>query len=135
MDKSEIQSDISDSMAKQEAKHTGNREKTSIQCHPNVETVISFVRMSWVLSRLPSLSVRGFIDSHFPLVVSQDEGSLGDQQWSSSAGHVQGVGSGRDTFRGVNKVEALIRRKYPLSTMLVVTGKHDKDNLVHNDLI
>ncbi|WMV30511.1 hypothetical protein MTR67_023896 [Solanum verrucosum] len=28
--------------------------------------------------------------------VSQDEGSLGDQQWSSSAGHVQGVGSGRD---------------------------------------
>ncbi|KAH0750707.1 hypothetical protein KY290_029939 [Solanum tuberosum] len=27
---------------------------------------------------------------------SQDEGSLGDQQWSSSAGHVQGVGSGRD---------------------------------------
>ncbi|WMV26414.1 hypothetical protein MTR67_019799, partial [Solanum verrucosum] len=32
----------------------------------------------------------------FPLVVSQDEGSLGDQQWFSSAGHVQGVGSGRD---------------------------------------
>ncbi|WMV49063.1 hypothetical protein MTR67_042448 [Solanum verrucosum] len=29
--------------------------------------------------------------------VSQDEGSLGDQQWSSSAGHVQGVGSGRDS--------------------------------------
>ncbi|KAG5614570.1 hypothetical protein H5410_014394 [Solanum commersonii] len=25
-------------MAKQEAKHTGNREKTSILCHPNVET-------------------------------------------------------------------------------------------------
>ncbi|KAG5590158.1 hypothetical protein H5410_040672 [Solanum commersonii] len=38
MDKSKIQSDISDSMAKQEAKHTGNREKTSILCHPNVET-------------------------------------------------------------------------------------------------
>ncbi|WMV06685.1 hypothetical protein MTR67_000070 [Solanum verrucosum] len=28
--------------------------------------------------------------------VNQDEGSLGDQQWSSSVGHVQGVGSGRD---------------------------------------
>ncbi|WMV51017.1 hypothetical protein MTR67_044402, partial [Solanum verrucosum] len=28
--------------------------------------------------------------------VNQDEGSLGDQQWSSNAGHVQGVGSGRD---------------------------------------
>uniref|UniRef100_M1DDR9 Uncharacterized protein n=1 Tax=Solanum tuberosum TaxID=4113 RepID=M1DDR9_SOLTU len=28
---------------------------------------------------------------------SQDEGSLGDQQWFLSAGHVQGVGSGRDT--------------------------------------
>ncbi|WMV07944.1 hypothetical protein MTR67_001329, partial [Solanum verrucosum] len=28
--------------------------------------------------------------------VSQDKGSLGDQQWSSSAGHVQGVGSGCD---------------------------------------
>ncbi|WMV13592.1 hypothetical protein MTR67_006977 [Solanum verrucosum] len=28
--------------------------------------------------------------------VSQDEGSLGDQQWFSSAGHVQGVDSGRD---------------------------------------
>ncbi|KAG5606660.1 hypothetical protein H5410_028152 [Solanum commersonii] len=37
MDKFEIQSDISDSMAKQEAKHTGNREKTSILYHPNVE--------------------------------------------------------------------------------------------------
>ncbi|WMV08308.1 hypothetical protein MTR67_001693 [Solanum verrucosum] len=33
-----IAADISDSMAKQEAKHTGNREKTSILCHPNVET-------------------------------------------------------------------------------------------------
>ncbi|KAG5590593.1 hypothetical protein H5410_041107 [Solanum commersonii] len=38
MDKSEIQTDISDSMAKQEANHTGNREKTSILCHPNVKT-------------------------------------------------------------------------------------------------
>ncbi|WMV42166.1 hypothetical protein MTR67_035551 [Solanum verrucosum] len=27
---------------------------------------------------------------------SQDEGSLGDQQWFSSADHVQGIGSGRD---------------------------------------
>ncbi|WMV49508.1 hypothetical protein MTR67_042893 [Solanum verrucosum] len=53
--------DISDSMAKQEAKHTGNREKTSILCHPNVET-----------------------------------------------------GRQGKPFRGVNKVEALIRRKYPL---------------------
>ncbi|KAG5579511.1 hypothetical protein H5410_050138 [Solanum commersonii] len=61
MKKSEISSDISDSMAKQEANHTGNREKTSILCHPNVET-----------------SRRG------------------------------------KPFRGVNKVEALIRTKYPL---------------------
>ncbi|WMV24682.1 hypothetical protein MTR67_018067 [Solanum verrucosum] len=53
--------DIADSMAKQEAKHTGNREKTSILCDPNVET-----------------------------------GRLGKP------------------FRRVNKVEALIRRKYPL---------------------
>ncbi|WMV33251.1 hypothetical protein MTR67_026636 [Solanum verrucosum] len=53
--------DISDNMAKQEAKHTGNREKTSILCHPNVET-----------------------------------------------------GRRGKPFRGVNKVEALIRRKYPL---------------------
>ncbi|WMV54180.1 hypothetical protein MTR67_047565 [Solanum verrucosum] len=30
------------------------------------------------------------------IYVSQDEVSLGDQQWFSSAGHVQGVGSGRD---------------------------------------
>ncbi|WMV06684.1 hypothetical protein MTR67_000069 [Solanum verrucosum] len=29
--------------------------------------------------------------------VSQDEGSLGDQQWFLSAGHVQGVDSGRDS--------------------------------------
>ncbi|WMV42174.1 hypothetical protein MTR67_035559 [Solanum verrucosum] len=29
--------------------------------------------------------------------VSQDEGSLGDQQWFSSASHVQGVGSGRES--------------------------------------
>ncbi|KAG5568620.1 hypothetical protein H5410_064371, partial [Solanum commersonii] len=61
MEKSEIQSDISDSMAKQEAKLTGNREKISILCHPNVET-----------------------------------------------------GRRGKPFRGVNKVQALIRRKYPL---------------------
>ncbi|KAG5590187.1 hypothetical protein H5410_040701 [Solanum commersonii] len=53
--------DISNSMAKQEAKHTGNMEKTSIPCHSNVET-----------------------------------------------------GRRGKPFRGVNKVEALIRRKYPL---------------------
>ncbi|WMV37313.1 hypothetical protein MTR67_030698 [Solanum verrucosum] len=56
-----IAADISDSMAKQEAKHTENREKASILCHPNVET-----------------------------------------------------GRRGKPFRGVNKVEALIRRKYPL---------------------
>ncbi|WMV57943.1 hypothetical protein MTR67_051328 [Solanum verrucosum] len=28
--------------------------------------------------------------------VIHNEGSLGDQQWFSSAGHVQGIGSGRD---------------------------------------
>ncbi|WMV07260.1 hypothetical protein MTR67_000645 [Solanum verrucosum] len=28
--------------------------------------------------------------------VSQNEGPLGDQQWFLSAGHVQGVDSGRD---------------------------------------
>lgn len=32
------------------------------------------------------------------LVVSQDESSLGDQQWSSRAGHVQGVDSDRDNL-------------------------------------
>ncbi|WMV36539.1 hypothetical protein MTR67_029924 [Solanum verrucosum] len=30
--------------------------------------------------------------------VNQDEGSLGDQQWFSSVGYVQGVGSGRDNY-------------------------------------
>ncbi|KAG5628001.1 hypothetical protein H5410_013219 [Solanum commersonii] len=64
MEKSEIQSDISDSMTKQEAKHIGNREKTSRLCHPNVET-----------------------------------------------------GRRGKPFRGVNKVEALIRRKYPLKNL------------------
>ncbi|WMV15516.1 hypothetical protein MTR67_008901 [Solanum verrucosum] len=29
-------------------------------------------------------------------MVNQDEGSLGDYQWFSSAGHAQGVGSCRD---------------------------------------
>ncbi|KAG5609107.1 hypothetical protein H5410_020388 [Solanum commersonii] len=61
MEKSEIQSDISDNMAKQEAKHTKNMEKTSILCHPNVE-----------------------------------------------------IGRREKPFMGVNKVEALIRRKYSL---------------------
>ncbi|WMV24433.1 hypothetical protein MTR67_017818, partial [Solanum verrucosum] len=28
--------------------------------------------------------------------VNQDKGSLGDQQWFSSVGHVYGVDSGRD---------------------------------------
>ncbi|WMV46761.1 hypothetical protein MTR67_040146, partial [Solanum verrucosum] len=32
---------------------------------------------------------------------SQDEGSLGDQQWFLNAGHVQGVGSGRDIFESI----------------------------------
>ncbi|WMV59083.1 hypothetical protein MTR67_052468 [Solanum verrucosum] len=32
--------------------------------------------------------------------ISQDEGSLGDQQWFLSVGHVQGVDSGRDTLLG-----------------------------------
>ncbi|WMV58130.1 hypothetical protein MTR67_051515 [Solanum verrucosum] len=31
--------------------------------------------------------------------VSQDEGSLGDQQWFSSVGHVQGVGMDRDNYQ------------------------------------
>uniref|UniRef100_M1DRU0 Csf-3 protein n=1 Tax=Solanum tuberosum TaxID=4113 RepID=M1DRU0_SOLTU len=31
-----------------------------------------------------------------PLVISRDKGSLADQQWLSSAGHVQSVGSDRD---------------------------------------
>ncbi|WMV46243.1 hypothetical protein MTR67_039628 [Solanum verrucosum] len=58
---SEIKPDISDSMNKQETKNIGNREKTYILCHPNVE-----------------------------------------------------IGRRGKPFRGVNKVEALIRRKYPL---------------------
>ncbi|WMV24746.1 hypothetical protein MTR67_018131 [Solanum verrucosum] len=57
----QIMEQPSDTMDKQEAKHTGNREKTSILCHLNVET-----------------------------------------------------GRQGKPFRGVNKVEALIRRKYPL---------------------
>uniref|UniRef100_M1DAJ1 Receptor kinase n=1 Tax=Solanum tuberosum TaxID=4113 RepID=M1DAJ1_SOLTU len=56
---------------------------------PILLSVISVVRRSRVLSRLPSLSFRGFIGS-------QDEGSLGDQQWSSSVDYVQVVDSGRD---------------------------------------
>uniref|UniRef100_M1DLM7 Uncharacterized protein n=1 Tax=Solanum tuberosum TaxID=4113 RepID=M1DLM7_SOLTU len=43
----------------------------------------------------------------FPLVVSQDEGSLGDQQWSLSADHVQGVGSDCDNFAVKAKSAAL----------------------------
>ncbi|WMV07093.1 hypothetical protein MTR67_000478 [Solanum verrucosum] len=38
--------------------------------------------------------------------VSQDEGSLGDQQWSSSTGHVQGVGSGRDILGRAGRRDA-----------------------------
>ncbi|WMV36721.1 hypothetical protein MTR67_030106, partial [Solanum verrucosum] len=35
--------------------------------------------------------------SHLAFIFScQDKGSLGDQQWFLSAGHVQGVDSGRD---------------------------------------
>ncbi|KAG5587417.1 hypothetical protein H5410_047851 [Solanum commersonii] len=72
MEQSEIQPDISDSMNKQEAKHTGNMEKTSILCHPNVET-----------------------------------------------------GRRGKSFRGVNKVEALIRRKYLLN--------FDDDDVIFDD--
>ncbi|KAH0685425.1 hypothetical protein KY290_016696 [Solanum tuberosum] len=32
------------------------------------------------------------------MMQTQDEGSLGDQQWFLSASHVQGVDSGRDTL-------------------------------------
>ncbi|KAG5584686.1 hypothetical protein H5410_045120 [Solanum commersonii] len=52
---------VNNSLAKQETKHTENREKTFRLCHPNVE-----------------------------------------------------IGRRGKPFRGVNKVEALIRRKYPL---------------------
>uniref|UniRef100_M1DSD3 Uncharacterized protein n=1 Tax=Solanum tuberosum TaxID=4113 RepID=M1DSD3_SOLTU len=45
----------------------------------------------------------------FPVVVSQDEGFLGDQQWSSSASHVQGVVSGRDS-KDMNTRRANTRR-------------------------
>ncbi|WMV08073.1 hypothetical protein MTR67_001458 [Solanum verrucosum] len=47
-----------------------------------------------------------------PVLVSQDEGSLGDQQWFSSAGHVQGVGSGH-----VNKFHAQHLEKYVPRTL------------------
>ncbi|WMV45132.1 hypothetical protein MTR67_038517 [Solanum verrucosum] len=54
--------------------------------------------------------------------VSQDEDSLGDQQWSSSVGHVQGVGSDRDSMciylRSLIKslFKPLILLRYPSSS-------------------
>ncbi|WMV10245.1 hypothetical protein MTR67_003630 [Solanum verrucosum] len=36
--------------------------------------------------------------------VNQDEGSLGDQQWFLSAGHVQGIDSGRDTNKNQTQI-------------------------------
>ncbi|WMV38957.1 hypothetical protein MTR67_032342 [Solanum verrucosum] len=39
--------------------------------------------------------------------VRQDEGSLGDQQWFLSAGHVQGVDSGRDININGNHISVL----------------------------
>ncbi|WMV14967.1 hypothetical protein MTR67_008352 [Solanum verrucosum] len=43
-----------------------------------------------------------------PHLVRQDEGSFGDHQWFSSAGHVQGVSSGRDTVFAPSKLEDII---------------------------
>ncbi|WMV34049.1 hypothetical protein MTR67_027434 [Solanum verrucosum] len=65
--------------------------------------------MLWGLSQHPSQYYRGFIDSQTgsieSLIYSSAElskpcqGSAWSQRWSPSAGHVQGVGSGRDTLR------------------------------------
>ncbi|WMV29667.1 hypothetical protein MTR67_023052, partial [Solanum verrucosum] len=41
--------------------------------------------------------------------VSQDKGSLGDQQWFSSVSHVQGVGSGRDKLGIRAKSSSVLR--------------------------
>ncbi|WMV39805.1 hypothetical protein MTR67_033190 [Solanum verrucosum] len=43
--------------------------------------------------------------------VSQDEGSLGDQQWFSSAGHVQGIDSNRDSMKAKGFKKKLFREK------------------------
>ncbi|WMV20567.1 hypothetical protein MTR67_013952 [Solanum verrucosum] len=50
--------------------------------------------------------------SHLACIFScQDEGSLGDQQWFLSAGHVQGVDSGRDIiYSFLHKVRVITRK-------------------------
>uniref|UniRef100_M1DS69 Uncharacterized protein n=1 Tax=Solanum tuberosum TaxID=4113 RepID=M1DS69_SOLTU len=57
-----------------------------------------YVIMPDTINRYSGSSTGASLIPHGVLVsyVSQDEGSLGDQKWFSSAGHVQGVGSGRD---------------------------------------
>uniref|UniRef100_M1DJZ2 Uncharacterized protein n=1 Tax=Solanum tuberosum TaxID=4113 RepID=M1DJZ2_SOLTU len=60
--------------------------------------------------------------------MSQDVGSLGDQRWFSSAGHVQGVGSDRDIFplRWVTKSTQAIeihKSNSELSTLISIFCK------------
>ncbi|WMV33999.1 hypothetical protein MTR67_027384 [Solanum verrucosum] len=50
-----------------------------------------------------------------PLVVSQDEGPLGDHQWFLSVGHVQGVDSSRDILSGYlifRRIKVVLKLEY-----------------------
>ncbi|WMV38600.1 hypothetical protein MTR67_031985 [Solanum verrucosum] len=56
--------------------------------------------------------------------VSQDEGSLGNHQWFLSAGHVEGVGSGRDK---TGSIRAYVKE----FTTLQIPNLKDEDMLFH----
>ncbi|WMV33915.1 hypothetical protein MTR67_027300 [Solanum verrucosum] len=68
---------------------------------------------------------------NFPLVVNQDEGSLGDQQWSSSAGHIQGVGSGRDSSIGPES-QVLTMNKYCVNGFKFQTEEVSRNTKTNN---
>ncbi|KAH0646943.1 hypothetical protein KY284_034827 [Solanum tuberosum] len=79
-------------------RYTGSSTGDSL-IHPGVpvsyDKPLCFRRISFTFQLYQLLGGCGSCpDFH---LYHQDEGSLGDQQWSSSAGHVQGVGSGRDS--------------------------------------
>ncbi|WMV55246.1 hypothetical protein MTR67_048631 [Solanum verrucosum] len=49
-------------------------------------------------ARAPRYGANTDLTACLMLVISQDEGSFGDQQWFLSVVHVQGVNSSRDRF-------------------------------------
>ncbi|WMV20311.1 hypothetical protein MTR67_013696 [Solanum verrucosum] len=77
-------------------KKRGEKRRRSNNHQDIQESLVDFTRGDPYETQVPRASIRFAVDpvQYFRVSGSQAKGSLGGQQWSSSASHVQGVGSG-----------------------------------------